>query len=62
MSGAFLGGCGDEDLKFGEARELLLKGFDREIAAHPVELACWLAFLADFSHRPARRSSPALSG
>lgn len=32
--------CGDEDLKFSEARELLLKGFDREIAAHAVELAC----------------------
>jgi len=27
-------------LKFSEARELLLKGFDREIAAHAVELAC----------------------
>ena len=32
--------CDDEDLKFSEARELLLKGFDREIAAHAVELAC----------------------
>lgn len=32
--------CDDEELKFGEARELLLKGFDREIAAHAVELAC----------------------
>jgi len=32
--------CDDEELKFGEAREILLKGFDREIAAHAVELAC----------------------
>lgn len=32
--------CDDEDLRFGEARELLLKGFDREIAAHAVELTC----------------------
>jgi len=32
--------CDDEQLKFSEARELLLKGFDREIAAHAVELAC----------------------
>ena len=32
--------CDDDNLKFGEARELLLKGFDREIAAHAVELAC----------------------
>ena len=32
--------CDDEELKFSEARELLLKGFDREIAAHAVEMAC----------------------
>jgi class 3 adenylate cyclase len=32
--------CDGEDLKFSEARELLLKGFDREIAAHAVELTC----------------------
>jgi class 3 adenylate cyclase len=32
--------CDDEQLKFSEARELLLKGFDREIAAHAVELSC----------------------
>jgi class 3 adenylate cyclase len=32
--------CDDDELKFGEAREILLKGFDREIAAHAVELAC----------------------
>ena len=32
--------CDDEQLKFSEAREILLKGFDREIAAHAVELAC----------------------
>jgi class 3 adenylate cyclase len=32
--------CDDGELKFSEARELVLKGFDREIAAHAVELAC----------------------
>jgi class 3 adenylate cyclase len=31
--------CDDQQLKFSEARDLLLKGFDREIAVHAVELA-----------------------
>lgn len=32
--------CDGEELKFSEARDLMLKGFEREIAVHAVEPAC----------------------
>lgn len=40
VSNIVAGLCDGEDLKFGEARELQLKGFDRQVETRFVELTC----------------------